>query len=206
VTFVLDNSVAMRWCFEETAHPYAESILDRLEAGEEAVVPVMWLYEASAVLARAQNRGTLAAPKAGEFIDELQSLNISADLESVARIFPDVHHIALTHRLTSYDASHLELALRRGLPLATLDDRLIRASQAPGISIITWPHKKPHCPCRQASSPSPQALIGVRCNRRTAQKTALDIRWNKKRTRFWTTASAGHAAWQKRIDCKSKRQ
>jgi predicted nucleic acid-binding protein len=137
VTFVLDNSVAMRWCFEETAHPYAESILDRLETGDDAVVPVMWLYEASAVLARAQNRGTLAAQKAEEFIAELQSLNIGADPESVARIFPDVHRVALTHRLTSYDASYLELALRRGLPLATLDDGLIRASTAAGVSVIT---------------------------------------------------------------------
>jgi predicted nucleic acid-binding protein len=137
VTFVLDNSVAMRWCFEETAHPYAESILERLETGEDAVVPAMWLYEVSAVLARAQNRGTLAAPKAAEFISELQSLNISADPESMARVFPDVHSIALTYRLTSYDAAYLELALRRDLPLATLDDDLIRASRAAGVSVIT---------------------------------------------------------------------
>jgi hypothetical protein len=64
VTFVLDNSVAMRWCFESATHPYAEAILDRLQTGDDAVVPVLWFYEASAVLAREQNRGTLAAPKA----------------------------------------------------------------------------------------------------------------------------------------------
>jgi hypothetical protein len=73
VTFVLDNSVAMRWCFEEAVHPYAESILHRLESGDDAVVPAIWLYEASAVLSRAQNRGTLAAQKAEEFADEIVS-------------------------------------------------------------------------------------------------------------------------------------
>ncbi len=61
MTFVLDNSVAMRWCFESTTHPYAEAILDRLETGDDALVPVLWLYEASAVLAREQSRGILAA-------------------------------------------------------------------------------------------------------------------------------------------------
>jgi hypothetical protein len=39
VTFVLDNSVAMRWCFESAAHPYADGILKRLAAGEDALVP-----------------------------------------------------------------------------------------------------------------------------------------------------------------------
>lgn len=60
MTFILDNSVAMRWCFESAAHPYADGILNRLAAGEDALVPVLWFYEASAVLSREQNRGTLA--------------------------------------------------------------------------------------------------------------------------------------------------
>ncbi|MFZ3238457.1 MAG: type II toxin-antitoxin system VapC family toxin [Stellaceae bacterium] len=136
MTFVLDNSVAMRWCFESAAHPYADGILNRLAAGEDAVVPVLWLYEASAVLSREQNRGTLAAPKAEDFIAELQALRIAADVESAARVFSDVHRLALTHRLTSYDAAYLELALRRSLPLATLDDDLIRATKAAGVTVL----------------------------------------------------------------------
>src|SRR5260370_16131460 len=48
VTFVLDNSVAMRWCFESAAHPYADSILQKLATGDDAIVPVLWFYEASA--------------------------------------------------------------------------------------------------------------------------------------------------------------
>jgi hypothetical protein len=44
VTFVLDNSVAMRWCFENAAHPYADGILKRLADGEDALVPVLWFY------------------------------------------------------------------------------------------------------------------------------------------------------------------
>jgi predicted nucleic acid-binding protein len=136
ISFVLDNSVAMRWCFESVAHPYADSVLRRIASGDAAIVPVIWFYEASSVLSRAQNRGTLAAPKADEFIAELNSLNITADEESAARVFPDVHRVALAYRLTSYDASYLESALRRNLPLATLDNDMIRASKAAGVSVI----------------------------------------------------------------------
>ena len=71
--------------FENAAHPYADGILNRLAAGEDALVPVLWFYEASAVLAREQNRGTLAVPKADEFIAELKALRIVPDAESAAR-------------------------------------------------------------------------------------------------------------------------
>ena len=135
-SFVLDNSVAMRWCFESGAHPYADSVLNRLATGDTAFVPVLWLYEASAVLSRAQNTGTLAAPKAAEFITELRSLNIIADDAGVARVLTDVHRLALSHHLTSYDAAYLELAIRLNLPLATLDDKLIRAARAAGVAVL----------------------------------------------------------------------
>jgi predicted nucleic acid-binding protein len=108
-------------------------VLARLASGEDAIVPILWLYEASAVLARAENRSTLAAEKASAFLAELQSLNIATDEESAARVFTDVHRLALTHRLTSYDAAYLELAIRRRVPLATLDDDLARASLAAGV-------------------------------------------------------------------------
>lgn len=57
-------------------------------------MPVLWLYEASAVLAREQNRGVLAAQKADEFIAELQSLNITLDEASAARIFPRCYTVS----------------------------------------------------------------------------------------------------------------
>lgn len=136
MTFVLDNSVAMRWCFENAADAHSDAILARLSSGEDAIVPVLWYYEVSNVLARAQTRGTLAPAKASEFISALKSLNISADTEGTARVLTDVHRLALTHRLTSYDAAYLELAMRRRLPLATLDGDLIKASRAGGVALL----------------------------------------------------------------------
>ena len=100
------------------------------------MVPVLWFYEASAVIARAQNRGTLALAAARAFIVEPQSLDIRADEESATRILTDVHGLALTHGLTSYDAAYLEVALRRNLPLATLDADLVQASKNVGVTVL----------------------------------------------------------------------
>jgi predicted nucleic acid-binding protein len=111
--------------------------LNRLATAEDALVPVLWFYEASIALAREQNRGTLAAPKADEFIAELKALRIMADADSAAQVFNGVHRLALDHRLTSYDAASLGLALRHGLPLATLDDDLIRASKAAEVKCFS---------------------------------------------------------------------
>jgi predicted nucleic acid-binding protein len=54
----------------------------------------------------------------------------------VARVLGDVHRLALAYRLNSYHAAHLELAQRPSLPLATLDDELIRASKAARVTVL----------------------------------------------------------------------
>jgi len=121
---------------------------------------VLWFYEASAVLSRVQNNGTLAAAKPAQFIAELQSLNITADPDSPARVFTDVHRVALAYRLTSYDAAYLELAMRQSLPLATLDDDLIQASKAAGSGSMTAPPEP-----RSSLSPADAPPHGARRSR-----------------------------------------
>jgi hypothetical protein len=55
--FVLDNSVTMRWFFDSGTHVYADAILADLQSlTNEAVVPILWRYETSAVL-RAKRAG-----------------------------------------------------------------------------------------------------------------------------------------------------
>jgi len=133
--FVLDNSVTMRWCFQNAAHPYADGVLQQLAIGA-AFIPVLWRYEVSAVLAKAQRDGILTAFQADEFLATLNKLNITVDPDSTDRILTDVHRLAVTYRLTSYDASYLELALRRKVPLATLDNELIAACKASGVALL----------------------------------------------------------------------
>ncbi len=135
--FVLDNSVTMRWCFDAGAHAYADQILAQLETQRgPAYVPVLWRYEVSAVLARAEIRGLLTASKVAEFRKRLAALDIRVDVQSAEHVLTDVHALAIQHRLTSYDAAYLELALRRSLPLATLDEELLAACKRAGVTVL----------------------------------------------------------------------
>jgi predicted nucleic acid-binding protein len=134
--FVLDNSVTMRWCFEGGSHDYADKILRQLVAtGGTAFVPILWRYEVSAVLARAEIKGLLTASKVAEFFEDLAAMTIIVDIESADRVTTDVYRLATLHRLTAYDAAYLELALRRNLPIATLDVELRNACAAAGVAI-----------------------------------------------------------------------
>ena len=98
--FVLDNSVTMRWCFDSGNHIYADRILGQLEAGSfTAFVPLLWRYEVSAVLARAEIKGLLTAQNAAEFIEDLDALGIRIDDDGANRVLTDVHRLALRYRL-----------------------------------------------------------------------------------------------------------
>jgi predicted nucleic acid-binding protein len=134
--FVLDNSVTMRWCFESTANAYAESILQRLASGGDAVAPVLWRYEVGAVLAKAERSGAISPGKAAEFLAALRSFDIAIDQDGTDRVLTEVYRPAIAYRLTGYDAVYLGLALRRNLPLATLDEDLARACRSAGGTVL----------------------------------------------------------------------
>ena len=134
--FVLDASVTMRWFFAAGKRPRADAILHALmSTTETAALPILWRYEVSSVLARAQLRDGLPAQEAANFIADLDALRLFVDHESALRILTDVHRLAVAHRLTSYDAACLELALRRNLPLATLDADLIATCDSAGVQV-----------------------------------------------------------------------
>jgi len=134
--FVLDNSVTMRWCFENTSNAYAENILQQLASGGSALAPVLWRYEVAAVLAKAERSGTVSAVKAADFLAALQAFDIVIDQDGTDRVLTEVYRLAIAYRLTGYDAVYLELALRKNLPLATLDADLAQACRAAGGIVL----------------------------------------------------------------------
>lgn len=135
--FVLDNSVTMRWCFDAGEHARADEILAVLSSSEDsAFVPIIWLYEVSAVLVRAQHSGILKPGTAREFLDLLGDLPITVDEESERRILTNVHALAVAYRLTTYDAAYLELALRRNMAVATFDVELANACKKAGVQLL----------------------------------------------------------------------
>jgi predicted nucleic acid-binding protein len=133
--FVLDASVTLCWCFENQGTDYTEAIFNRLAGGDEAAVPFIWPIEVANVLVIAERRKALKVANVTGFLEELSAWPIQVDTLGVDRAFQQILSTAREQSLTAYDAAYLELAIREGLPLATLDDDLRKAAKAVGVKI-----------------------------------------------------------------------
>jgi len=138
--FVLDNSVTMRWLFgdgSEADLSYAEHVLALLEGeGTTAVVPALWALEVGNVILRGEARSLLTEARSTEFLGTLQEMAVDMDSETATHALAGTLQLARRFKLSSYDASYLELALRKGLPIATLDDDLRRAAALAGVPFV----------------------------------------------------------------------
>jgi len=130
--FVLDGSVTLAWFFEDEADAYAEAVENSLRRAT-AVVPALWALEVANALLVGERRKRTTEAKAAYFARLLQELPRANDEQTSAQAFRDIFFLARKHGLSAYDACYLELALRRGLPLATLDKRLKAAASAAGV-------------------------------------------------------------------------
>jgi predicted nucleic acid-binding protein len=134
--FVLDCSVAVAWCFDDEQLAYADAILDRLRDGE-ASVPVVWPLELANALLVGERRRRLSKADTARFLALIQGLHITVDEQSQARAFDEILSLAREHRLSSYDAAYLELAMRNKCALATLDAELRRAAIETGVAVLS---------------------------------------------------------------------
>lgn len=132
--FVLDGSVALAWLFQDEQDPYADAIIARLP-GLEMAVPRLWHLEVANVLLFGERRGRCSPADTMQWLGYLAGLPIVMDGETESRAWSDTLSLARQHALTAYDAAYLELAMRRGLPLATLDAKLKGAAQAVGVPL-----------------------------------------------------------------------
>ena len=136
--FVLDNSVTMSWCFPDEQDPYARDVLKALPNGA-AAVPSLWPLEVANILLVGERRGRINQADTATFIGLLEGLPIRIDDETSDHAMRASLHLARAQNLSVYDASYLELAMRRGLPLATLDARLKAAATAVGVAVYSAP-------------------------------------------------------------------
>jgi len=134
LSFVLDNSVALAWCFRDERTPLSIALLDRVTQ-EGAVVPQLWPLEALNVLLAAERRQRIDRDLRLRLTGFLTALPITIDAETADQTWGATARLAEAHRLTAYDAAYLELAQRLGLPLATQDADLIAAARATGVRL-----------------------------------------------------------------------
>ena len=104
----------MAWCFEDEATDFTDSLLESL-AQVSVLVPSIWSLEVANVLAISERRGRTNQAKITQFLRLLGNLPIIVDAKTGEKAFTDVLTLARTHKVTSYDAAYLELALCEGL-------------------------------------------------------------------------------------------
>jgi predicted nucleic acid-binding protein len=132
--FVLDNSNTTVWGFADEAAPYATALLDLMPT-LRAHVPALWPLEVANVLLVGERRKWITRADASQFLAVLGAFPITVDEETTGRAWGDTLDVARSQGLSVYDAAYLELAMRRGLPLATLDAALRAAAEAFGITL-----------------------------------------------------------------------
>jgi predicted nucleic acid-binding protein len=131
---VLDASMALAWLFTRV-DPAEAALADqalRDLPSTSWVVPAIWYAEVANGLLRGERAGLTQPPQTEYFLNRVSLAHIETDQES-----PRTHQVnslalARAHRLTAYDATYLELALRRGAPLATFDQKLAEAARKAG--------------------------------------------------------------------------
>jgi predicted nucleic acid-binding protein len=134
VTLILDSSMCLAWCFDDERTPEVLSVLDRV-VEDGAIVPSLWRYEVANGLLMAQRRQRIEASQRDAVLKQLDNLDIRPDKEADTFVWPTTVGLADRHGLTVYDATYLELAQRRRLPLATLDQALRRAATAAAVEL-----------------------------------------------------------------------
>ena len=129
MTFVVDSSVALSWCLEDERTPATKTLLERIgEAG--AVVPQHWPAEVLNGLMMAERRKRIDAGRRRQLAEFLHDLPLAVDPDTTVQLWGATQRLAERFRLTVYDAIYLELAQRRHLALATLDQELCDAATA----------------------------------------------------------------------------
>jgi predicted nucleic acid-binding protein len=134
--FVLDCSATMPWIFASEATGETDRLLDQLAGGAKAWVPSLWHLEVGNVLLGAQRKGRIDKAGIEKFFSCLAIYDIEVDLETTALAWSKTFSLGETFGLTMYDAAYLELALRKGFALASLDEPLRKAMQKAGGRLI----------------------------------------------------------------------
>ena len=132
---VLDCSVLMSWCFDDEADAYGDAVLSSLVT-REAIAPSVLPLEVGNVLLVAERTRRLRKADSDRFIELLSRLPISILPEPSGRALGEILILARRYRLSTYDASYLDLAMREGIPLATRDKALQKAARRCQVTLV----------------------------------------------------------------------
>jgi predicted nucleic acid-binding protein len=138
--FVLDASVVLTWCFPDENTASAQHVADRFKQGDTAIAPSFWPHEVLNALLAGERRKRISQEMMQTFLDDLAALPVALEQFPAGIVFDRIQSLSRKHGLTSYDAAYLDLALERGLALATLDEALVCACKNAGVGLVRPRH------------------------------------------------------------------
>ena len=133
---MIDASIALAWCFPDEQSEYADKVLVALE-GKTILVPAIWSLEITNAMLVGERKKRLGQPEILRFNTLLRSLPVLQDVQPIGDQIGNILPLAREHNLTAYDAAYLELAIRHGASLATLDSPLEKATKLAGVAIFS---------------------------------------------------------------------
>jgi predicted nucleic acid-binding protein len=134
--FVLDASIVLTWCFPDENAALAEHVAGRFKQGDTAVAPSFWPHEVLNALRVGEKRKRISEELVRSFLEDLATLPVTLEQFPAGVVFDRVQQLSREHGLTAYDAAYLELALDSRLPLATLDEDLVRVCKKAGVRLV----------------------------------------------------------------------
>ena len=132
MALIPDISAILSQALSDADATYAEAVIEAI-ADDEALVPTLFWFEIRNALVMGERRKRINAERTAIFLSDLALLPFVVD-ESPREA--TVLDLARRHSLTIYDATYLELAQRKNLPLATLDHALIKAAKDAGVVLF----------------------------------------------------------------------
>ena len=133
---VLDSSAALSWGFADEATPAGDALLREVQSGRRAWVPALWHLEVANAMLYAKKRRRIDSAGVEKFLATLQGLRIEVDDQTMALAWSKTLSLGEAYGLSVYDGAYLELALRMGLPLATLDHALRAAGAKASVKVL----------------------------------------------------------------------
>jgi len=135
LSLVLDSSITLAWIYSTETTKEVSVVFERIvESG--AWVPALWRLEVANVLEMGVRKGRSDSAFRDAALADLALFPITTDPETDRQAWGATAKLAARHRLTLYDAAYLELARRRCLPLATLDNELRSAATAEDVALL----------------------------------------------------------------------
>jgi predicted nucleic acid-binding protein len=134
--FVLDASVVLAWCFPDENADLAQYVADMFRRGNTALAPAFWPHEVLNALLVGEKRKRISKELVQRFLDDLAALPVELKQFPAGMVFDRIQSLARKYGLTAHDAAYLDLALESGVPVASMDEDLVRACRRAGAELL----------------------------------------------------------------------